>query len=163
MKVCTDQHAIVGRVVVSTGDDRLGTLNFATFALAAPVVFWGAWPFHRAAWLNLRHAAASMDTLISLGTLTAFGWSTYALFLGTAGTPGMKMGFTIDLARGAGRNELYLEVATAVTMFILAGRYFEARAKRRSSAALRRPAKAAPRASQMPGCCAKSSIPSSAK
>ncbi len=120
----------------------INTLQFEywqwlTFALAAPVVFWGAWPFHRAAWLNLRHAAASMDTLISLGTLTAFGWSTYALFLGTAGTPGMKMGFTIDLARGAGRNELYLEVATAVTMFILAGRYFEARAKRTSGAALR--------------------------
>src|SRR3954452_611272 len=111
--------------------------QWLTFALAAPIVTWAAWPFHRAAWLNLRHAAASMDTLISVGTLSAFGWSVYALFWGNAGTPGMKMGFTINLERGAGQNELYLEVATAVIVFILAGRYFEARAKRTSGAALR--------------------------
>ncbi|HVM40927.1 MAG TPA: heavy metal translocating P-type ATPase, partial [Acidimicrobiia bacterium] len=108
-----------------------------TLMLAAPVVVWGGWPFHRAAWLNLRHGAATMDTLISMGTLAAFGWSLWALFLGEAGDPGMKMEFTFDIERGAGAHEIYLEVATAVTVFILAGRYFEARAKRRSGAALR--------------------------
>ncbi len=105
--------------------------------LAAPVVVWGAWPFHRAAWLNARHAAATMDTLISVGVLAAFGWSLYALFLGTAGEPGMRMTFHLLPERGAGSGEIYLEVATVVTTFILAGRYFEARAKRRSGAALR--------------------------
>jgi len=98
--------------------------------LSAPVVAWGAWPFHHAAWVNLRHGAATMDTLISLGTLAAFAWSLYALFLGGAAEPGMAMG-----ADGAA--EIYLEVATAVTVFILAGRFAEARAKRRSGAALR--------------------------
>ena len=111
--------------------------QWLALTMAAPVVIWGAWPFHRAAWKNLRHGTATMDTLISVGTLAAFGWSIYALFAGTAGTPGMKMGFTLTLKRGAGSNELYLEVACAVTVFILAGRYFEARAKRSSSAALR--------------------------
>ena len=120
----------------------INTLQFTnwqwlTLALAGPVVLWAGWPFHRAAWMNLRHGAASMDTLISVGTLAAFGWSVYALFWGAAGTPGMKMGFTLTLERGAGRNELYLEVACAVIVFILAGRYFEARAKRSSGAALR--------------------------
>ena len=105
--------------------------------LAAPVVVWGGYPFHRAAWVNLRHRATTMDTLISLGTLAAFGWSLYALFIGNAGMPGMKMSFTFGVARGSGQNEIYLEVASAVTVFILAGRYFEARAKRRSGAALR--------------------------
>ena len=119
----------------------INTLQFTnwqwlTLALAGPVVLWAGWPFHRAAWMNLRHGAASMDTLISVGTLAAFGWSVYALFGGEAGTPGMKMGFTLTLERGAGRNELYLEVACAVIVFILAGRYFEARAKRSSGAAL---------------------------
>ena len=111
--------------------------QWLTLTLAAPIVTWAAWPFHRAAWMNLRHGAASMDTLISMGTLSAFSWSVYALFWGDAGTPGMKMGFSFTLERGAGQNELYLEVATAVILFILAGRYFEARAKRRSGAALR--------------------------
>src|SRR4051812_3368980 len=111
--------------------------QWLTFAMAAPVVGWAAWPFHRAAWKNLRHGAASMDTLISLGTVAAFAWSVYALFWGGAGIPGMKMGFTLGLERGAGRGELYLEVACVVTMFILAGRYFEARAKRTAGAALR--------------------------
>jgi Cu+-exporting ATPase len=120
----------------------INTLQFEnwqwlTLTMAAPVVVWGAWPFHRAAWKNLRHGTATMDTLISVGTLAAFGWSIYALFGGKAGTPGMKMGFTLTLERGAGSNELYLEVACAVTLFILAGRYFEARAKRSSSAAMR--------------------------
>jgi Cu+-exporting ATPase len=120
----------------------INTLQFEnwqwlTLTMAAPVVVWGAWPFHRAAWKNLRHGTATMDTLISVGTLAAFGWSIYALFGGNAGTPGMKMGFTLALERGAGSNELYLEVACAVTVFVLAGRYFEARAKRSSSAAMR--------------------------
>ena len=111
--------------------------QWLAFALAGPVVLWGAWPFHRAAWLNLRHGAATMDTLISVGTLAAFGWSTFALFIGDAGMPGMKMSLSFVVERGAGRHEIYLEVAAAVTVFILAGRYFEARAKRSSGAALR--------------------------
>ena len=98
---------------------------------------WGAWPFHRAAWVNLRHGAATMDTLISVGILAAFGWSLYALFLGTAGEIGMTHGFSWTAERGAGGSQIYLEVAAGVTVFILAGRYFEARAKRRSGAALR--------------------------
>ena len=106
-------------------------------ALTGPVVMWGAWPFHRSAWLNLRHGAATMDTLISMGTLAAFSWSVYALFWGGAGVPGMTMSLSFDVARGAGRDELYLEIASVVTVFILAGRYFEARAKRLSGSALR--------------------------
>jgi Cu+-exporting ATPase len=103
--------------------------------LAAPVVVWGALPFHRAAWANLRHGAATMDTLISVGVLAAFGWSLYALFLGDAGMTGMTMSFQLVPERGAS-DELYLEVASAVTVFLLTGRYFEARAKRRAGAAL---------------------------
>ncbi|HEX7279972.1 MAG TPA: heavy metal translocating P-type ATPase [Solirubrobacterales bacterium] len=104
--------------------------------LATPVVLWGGWPFHKAAWQNLRHGAATMDTLISLGTLAALGWSLYALFIGEAGMPGMTMPFELVTERGAGAEEIYLEVAAVVTTFILAGRYFEARAKRRAGAAL---------------------------
>ena len=111
--------------------------QWLSLTLAAPVVTWGAWPFHRAAWVNLRHAAATMDTLISVGTLAAFGWSLYALFLGDAGDPSMRHGFSIRPERGMGSSQIYLEVAAGVTVFILAGRYFEARAKRRSGAALR--------------------------
>jgi Cu+-exporting ATPase len=111
--------------------------QWLALTLSAPVAVWGAWPFHRAAWLNLRHATATMDTLISAGVLAAFGWSLYALFIGDAGEPGMKMSFTFDVARGRGAHEIYLEVAVAVTVFLLAGRWFEARAKRRSGAALR--------------------------
>ena len=120
----------------------INTLQFEnwqwlTFTMATPVVLWAAYPFHRAAWKNLRHGAATMDTLISIGTLAAFSWSVYALFWGEAGVPGMKMGFTLTLERGAGQSELYFEVACVVIVFILAGRYFEARAKRTSGAALR--------------------------
>ncbi len=111
--------------------------QWLSLTLAAPVVVWGALPFHRAAWANLRHAGASMDTLISVGTLAAFGWSLWALFFGDAGQPGMTMAFDLTIQRGSGTHEIYLEVASAVTVFILAGRYFEARAKRRSGAALR--------------------------
>jgi Cu+-exporting ATPase len=111
--------------------------QWASLVLAAPVVVWGALPFHRAAWLNLRHGAATMDTLISMGTLAAFAWSLYALFLGTAGVPGMEHPFRLTIERGAGDGNIYLEVAAGVTTFILAGRYFEARAKTRAGAALR--------------------------
>jgi len=110
--------------------------QWLSLTLAAPVVTWGAWPFHRAAWLNLRHATATMDTLISVGVLAAFGWSLYALFLGDAGEPGMRHGFMWTADRDMGSSLIYLEVAAGVTTFILAGRYFEARAKRRSGAAL---------------------------
>jgi Cu+-exporting ATPase len=111
--------------------------QWLSLTLAAPVVVWGAAPFHRAAWTNLRHGAATMDTLISVGTLAAFGWSLYALFLGHAGVTGMTHGFSLRPERGMGASQIYLEVAAGVTVFLLAGRYFEARAKRRSGAALR--------------------------
>jgi Cu+-exporting ATPase len=111
--------------------------QWLSLTLAAPVVTWGAWPFHRAAWANLRHATATMDTLISIGTIAAFAWSLYALFLGDAGVIGMRHGFSFTPERGMGSSQIYLEVAAGVTVFILAGRYFEARAKRRSGAALR--------------------------
>ncbi|MGH9185006.1 MAG: heavy metal translocating P-type ATPase [Acidimicrobiales bacterium] len=111
--------------------------QWLSLTLAAPVVVWGALPFHRAAWANLRHGAATMDTLISVGVLAALGWSLYALFVGDAGDPGMRMAFDLTVERGAGANDIYLEVASGVTTLILTGRYFEARAKRRSGAALR--------------------------
>jgi P-type Cu+ transporter len=110
--------------------------QWLSLQLAVPVVLWAGWPFHRAAWLNLRHGAATMDTLISLGTLAALGWSLVALFFGDAGEPGMKMPFELIGERGAGPDQIYLEVAAVVTTFLLAGRYFEARAKRRAGAAL---------------------------
>ncbi|KZB84181.1 heavy metal translocating P-type ATPase [Amycolatopsis regifaucium] len=111
--------------------------QWVSLALAAPVVTWGAWPFHRPAWTNFRHGAATMDTLISLGVAAATLWSLYALLFGTAGTPGMRHGFELTMERGSGAGNLYLEVAAGVTTFLLAGRYFEARSKRRSGAALR--------------------------
>ncbi|MGI8451265.1 MAG: heavy metal translocating P-type ATPase, partial [Streptosporangiaceae bacterium] len=104
--------------------------------LTFPVVAWGAWPFHKAAFTNLRHGAATMDTLVSLGVLAAFGWSLYALFIGDAGMAGMKMSFAFTIGQARGHDEVYLEAAAGVTVFLLAGRYFEARAKRRSGAAL---------------------------
>ncbi len=110
--------------------------QWLALALAGPIVVWGAWPFHRAAFVNARHGAATMDTLISVGVIAAFGWSLYALFFGTAGMPGMHMSFTA-LGRSSGTSDIYLEVASAVTVFILAGRYIEARAKKHSGAALR--------------------------
>ncbi len=105
--------------------------------LATPVVIWGAWPFHRAAWVNLRHGAATMDTLISVGTLAAWGWSMVALFFLGAGDPGMRMGFDLIVEPGAASDHIYLETAAVVTTFLLAGRYFETRAKRRAGTALR--------------------------
>lgn len=111
--------------------------QWLALTLAAPVAVWGAWPFHRAAWVNARHGAATMDTLISVGVIAAFGWSLYALFFGMAGQPGMHMTFQLIAEPGSGASEIYLEVASAVTVFVLAGRYVEARAKRESGAALR--------------------------
>ncbi|MFB6394432.1 heavy metal translocating P-type ATPase [Polymorphospora lycopeni] len=111
--------------------------QWLSLTLAAPVVVWGGLPFHRAAWINLRHGAATMDTLVSLGTLAAFGWSLWALFLGDAGTPGMTHPFSFDISRTGGAGNIYLEAAAGVTTFILAGRYFEARSKRTAGAALR--------------------------
>jgi P-type Cu+ transporter len=105
--------------------------------LATAVVLWGAWPFHRAAWLNLRHGTATMDTLISVGTLAAWLWSLYALFIGDAGMPSMRMSFELIPSSGEGANHMYLETAAVVTTLILTGRYFEARAKRRAGAALK--------------------------
>lgn len=105
--------------------------------LATPVVLWAGWPFHRAAWLNLRHRTATMDTLISIGTLAAWSWSIVALFLLGAGKPGMRMSFDVVLSRDTASGHIYLEVAGVVTTLILAGRYFEARAKRRAGAAVR--------------------------
>ncbi|MGH3358925.1 MAG: heavy metal translocating P-type ATPase [Nocardioidaceae bacterium] len=111
--------------------------QWLSLTLAAPVVVWGAWPFHQAAWTNLRHGTSTMDTLISMGTLAALGWSVYALFWGTAGTPGMTHPFELTIERSDGSSNIYLEAAAGVTTLILAGRYFEVRAKRRAGAALR--------------------------
>ncbi|MEU3440004.1 heavy metal translocating P-type ATPase [Streptomyces griseoincarnatus] len=111
--------------------------QWLSLTLAAPVVVWGAAPFHRAAWTNLRHGAATMDTLVSVGTLAAFGWSLWALFLGDAGEPGMRHPFELTVSRADGASMIYLEVAAGVTTFILLGRYLEVRSKRRAGAALR--------------------------
>ncbi len=111
--------------------------QWVSFALAGVVVTWGAWPFHRATLLNLQHGSATMDTLISIGTLVAFGWSAYALLFGAAGEIGFTHPFELRLARHAPTANLYLEAAVGITTFILLGRYLEAQAKRRSGAAVR--------------------------
>ena len=105
--------------------------------LTAPVVVWGGLPFHRAAWTNLRHGATTMDTLVSVGTLAAFGWSLWALFLGHAGMTGMRHGFDLTASRADASSMIYLEVAAGVVTFLLLGRWLEARAKRKAGAALR--------------------------
>ncbi|WDV52190.1 heavy metal translocating P-type ATPase [Streptomyces coeruleorubidus] len=111
--------------------------QWLSLTLAAPVVTYAAWPFHKAAWTNAKHGAATMDTLISVGTAAAFLWSLWALFFGTAGTPGMTHPFELTIARTDGAGNIYLEAAAGVTAFILAGRYFEARSKRKAGAALK--------------------------
>ena len=139
------RQRLIGAVVLSVpviAMSMIPALQFtywqwASLTLAAPVVVWAAWPFHRAAWTNLRHGAATMDTLISIGTLSALLWSLYALFLGSAGEPGMTHPFELTVSRSDGAGNIYLEVAAGVTMFVLAGRYFETRSKRRAGAALR--------------------------
>lgn len=139
------RQRLIGSIVLSVPVIALSMIpalqftywQWASLALAAPVVVWGAWPFHRAAAINLRHGAATMDTLISLGVSAAFLWSLYALFFGGAGMPGMTEMWQWSLQPGAGANQIYLEVAAGVTTFVLAGRYFETRSKRRAGAALR--------------------------
>jgi Cu+-exporting ATPase len=111
--------------------------QWVVFVLAVPVATWGAWPFHRAAAINARHGVATMDTLISVGVGAALGWSLYALFFGGAGMPGMTMTLELFGQPGEGSHEIYLEVAAAVTTFMLLGRYLEHRAKRDAGAALR--------------------------
>lgn len=111
--------------------------QWLSLTLAAPVVVWGAWPFHKAAWINLRHGSTTMDTLVSVGVTAAFGWSVYALFWGTAGVPGLRHGFTFIASRGDGASHIYLEAAAGVTTFLLAGRYFEKRSKLKAGDALR--------------------------
>ncbi|MGW7318766.1 heavy metal translocating P-type ATPase [Streptomyces sp. NPDC054865] len=117
--------------------------QWLSLTLASPVVVWGGLPFHRAAWTNARHGAATMDTLVSVGTLAAYAWSLWALFFGHAGMPGMRHEFTLFTVQGGavtrtdGSSALYLEVAAGVITFILLGRYLEARSKRKAGAALR--------------------------
>ncbi|WP_256223986.1 cation-translocating P-type ATPase, partial [Streptomyces sp. ok210] len=111
--------------------------QWLSLALTAPVITYAAWPFHRATWTNARHGAATMDTLISVGTSAAFLWSVWALFLGTAGMPGMTHPFELTIGRSDGAGNIYLEAAAGVTAFILAGRWFEARSKRKAGAALK--------------------------
>ena len=111
--------------------------QWMSLTLGAPVVVWGAFPFHKAAFTNARHGAATMDTLVSLGTLAALGWSLWALFFGDAGMPGMRHGFEFTISRSDGSSSIYLEAAAGVTTFILIGRYLEAKSKRKAGAALR--------------------------
>jgi Cu+-exporting ATPase len=139
------RHRLIGAVVLAVPVVAMAMVpalqftywQWISLALAAPVVVWSAWPFHRAAWANLRHGAATMDTLISMGTLSAFAWSLYALLWGSAGVPGMSHPFEFTIQRMSGDANIYLEVASGVTAAILAGRYFEARSKRRAGDALR--------------------------
>ena len=111
--------------------------QWVSLALAAPVVVWGAWPFHRAAWLNLRHGSTTMDTLVSVGVLAAYGWSLVALFFGTAGELGTQHPLELTVDTTDGLSNIYLEAAAGVTTFLLAGRWLEQRAKRQAGAALR--------------------------
>ncbi|WP_442878145.1 heavy metal translocating P-type ATPase [Brachybacterium sp. J144] len=139
------RHRLIGAVVLTVPVIAMAMIpaiqfpywQWLSLALAAPVIVWGAWPFHKAAWTNLKHGAATMDTLISMGTSAALLWSLYALFFGTAGTPGMTHPFELTIAPSDGAANIYLEVGAGVTMFILAGRYFEKRSKRQAGAALR--------------------------
>ena len=139
------RHRLVGAIVLTVPVIAMAMIpalqfvywQWASLALAAPVIIWAAWPFHKAAWTNLKHGTATMDTLISMGTSVALLWSVYALFFGTAGTPGMTHPFEFTIAPSDGAANIYLEVGAGVTMFILAGRYFEKRSKRQAGAALR--------------------------
>ncbi|MCW2952465.1 MAG: copA [Conexibacter sp.] len=116
---------------------QFDNFQWLSLQLVTPVVLWAAWPFHKAAWANLRHGAATMDTLVSVGTLAAWLWSLYALFIGDAGMNHMRMAFDVIPKSGAGADQIYLETAGIVTTFLLAGRYFEAKARRRAGAALK--------------------------
>ena len=130
--------AVPGGVLAMVPALQFRNWQWLSLTLAAPVAVWGAWPFHRAALVNARHGAATMDTLISVGVTASFAWSLYALFFGGAGMAGMRMPFTLLAGHaGPGASAIYLDAAAGVTVLILLGRYFEARAKRRSGAALR--------------------------
>jgi P-type Cu+ transporter len=139
------RQRLVGSILLSTPVIVLSMVPAAQFTnwqwlaltLTAPVVVWAGWPFHRAALLNLRHGTATMDTLVSLGTLAAFCWSLYALFLGTAGEPGMRHAFSLTVTAHDDAGSIYLETAAGVTTFLLAGRWIEIRSKRRAGEALR--------------------------
>ena len=139
------RHRLIGAIVLTVPVIAMAMIpafqftnwQWASLTLAAPVIVWAGWPFHKATWMNLRHGTATMDTLISMGTLAAFLWSLYALFFGSAGTPGMRHSFEFTVAPSDGAANIYLEVGAGVVMFILAGRYFEKRSKRRAGAALR--------------------------
>ncbi|WP_328394031.1 heavy metal translocating P-type ATPase [Streptomyces sp. NBC_00390] len=144
-----DLHALRHRLLVSVALSvpvvlmamipalQFDNWQWLSLTLAAPVVVWGAYPFHKAAWTNARHGAATMDTLVSIGTLAALGWSVWALFFGHAGMTGMRHGFDLTVSRTDGSSSIYLEAAAGVTAFILAGRYLEAKSKRKAGAALR--------------------------
>jgi Cu+-exporting ATPase len=116
---------------------QFDNFQWLSLTMISPVVLWAAWPFHQATWTNLKHGAATMDTLISVGTLAAWLWSLYALFIGDAGMNDMRMAFDVIPNPGEGADQIYLETAGIVTTFLLAGRHFEARAKRRAGAALK--------------------------
>jgi copper chaperone CopZ len=139
------RHRLIAAVVLATPVIAMAMVpalqfrywQWASLALAAPVVVWAGRSFHAAAWANLTHGVATMDTLVSVGTLSAFVWSLYALFLETAGQPGMRHSFELTVTPSDGAANSYLEVAAGVTLFVLAGRYFEKRSKRRAGAALR--------------------------
>lgn len=139
------RQRLIGAVVLSVPVILLAMIpalqftywQWASLALASPVVVWAAWPFHRATAINLRHGAVTMDTLVSMGVSAAYLWSLYALFLGEAGMPGMSHGFTWIAQPGEAGSTIYLEVAAGVTMFLLLGRYLEVRAKRQASRAVR--------------------------
>lgn len=139
------KHRLIGSVLLAVPVIVLAMIpalqftywQWLSLALAAPVIVWAGWPFHKAAFTNLRHGTATMDTLVSMGTTAAFLWSLYALFFGTAGTPGMTHPFELTVTPTNGAANIYLEVAAGVIMFILAGRYFEKRSKRQAGAALR--------------------------
>ncbi|WP_457973422.1 heavy metal translocating P-type ATPase [Arthrobacter sp. D1-17] len=139
------KHRLIGSVLLAVPVIVLAMVpalqftywQWLSLALAAPVIVWAGWPFHKAAFTNLRQGTATMDTLVSMGTAAAFLWSLYALFLGTAGARGMTHPFELTVASTDGAANIYLEVAAGVIMFILAGRYFEKRSKRQAGAALR--------------------------
>ncbi|WP_202863154.1 heavy metal translocating P-type ATPase [Ornithinimicrobium murale] len=139
------RHRVIGAAVLAVPVIAMAMIpalqfdywGFASLVLAAPVVVWAGWPFHKAAWVNFRHGAATMDTLISVGTTAALAWSVVALFFGTAGQPGVVHPFELTVSRSEGLGNIYLEVAAGVITFVLLGRYFEKRSKRRAGAALR--------------------------
>ncbi|WP_405621128.1 heavy metal translocating P-type ATPase [Streptomyces sp. NBC_00076] len=135
--VVTALLAVPVLVLSMVPDLQFRNWQWLCFALTAPVAVWGSWPFHVRAVRGLRHSAATMDTLVSLGVMASFSWSAYALFLGGAGDPGMRMPFTLVPSASDGVAHIYLEAAVGVPLFVLAGRFLEARARRGTGAALR--------------------------